>query len=102
MSGLELPFCSIAAIAIPIDNISFITPHGPLGLAQVTASPTIGAAATIVFHSSGVKSALLAIEIASRFWRSIQSAFSADPIQSPLVRLRGGTSGVQVVNTPRI
>ena len=57
----------MAAMAIPIDNISFITPHGPLGLAQVTASPTIGAAATIVFHSSGVKSDLLAIEIASCF-----------------------------------
>jgi hypothetical protein len=50
---------------MPIDNISFITPHGPFGLAHVTASPTIGAAATIVFHSSGVKSDLLAIEIAS-------------------------------------
>jgi hypothetical protein len=36
-----------------------------LGLAQVTAKPTIGAAATMVFHSSGVKSDLLAIEIAS-------------------------------------
>jgi len=52
-----------------MDNISFITPQGPFGLAQVTASPTIGAAATIVFYSSGVKSALLAIEIASCFWR---------------------------------
>jgi hypothetical protein len=31
----------------------------------VTASPTIGAAATSIFHSSGVKSDLLAIEITS-------------------------------------
>jgi hypothetical protein len=65
MSGFALPFCSISAIAMPIDNISFITPHGPFGLAHVTANPTIGAAATIVFHSSGVKSDLLAIEFAS-------------------------------------
>jgi hypothetical protein len=50
-----------------MDNISFMTPHGPLGLAHVTASPTIGAAATIIFHSSGVKSFLLAIEITSCF-----------------------------------
>jgi hypothetical protein len=65
MSGLELPFCSISAIAIPIDNISFSTPQGPFGLAHVTANPTIGAAATIVFHSSWEKSALLAILNAS-------------------------------------
>jgi hypothetical protein len=65
MSGFELPFCSISAIAIPIDNISFITPHGPFGLAHVTASPTMGAAATIFFHSSGVKSDLPGIVIAS-------------------------------------
>ncbi|HMA81906.1 MAG TPA: hypothetical protein VKR81_13500 [Candidatus Binatia bacterium] len=61
------PFSSISAIAIPIDSISFITPHGPLGLAQVTARPTMGAAATMVFHSSGVKSDLLAIELVSYF-----------------------------------
>jgi hypothetical protein len=67
MSVLLLPFSSISAIAIPIDNISFITPHGPLGLAHVTASPTMGAAATMVFHSSAVKSDLLAIELVSYF-----------------------------------
>jgi hypothetical protein len=50
-----------------MDNISFMTPQGPFGLAQVTASPTIGAAATIAFHSSGVKSALLAIQLSSYF-----------------------------------
>jgi hypothetical protein len=59
-----------------MDIISFITPHGPLGLAHVTASPTIGAAATIVFHSSGVKSDLLAIEIPSSFTISMRRAYT--------------------------
>src|SRR5688500_2327821 len=84
MSGLELPFCSISAIAMPIDNISFITPHGPLGLAQVTASPTIGAAPTMVCHSSAVKSDLLAMEMTSS---------SRLPMRRPYARSTGHLQG---------